>query len=56
VTGFRIPARLAAFSAERADWTAALPVTVATFATRWGLTLGPPFEPGGECAWVAPGW
>jgi streptomycin 6-kinase len=54
VTGFRIPARLAAFYAERADWTAALPATVATLAARWHLTLGPPFEPGGECAWVAP--
>ena len=34
MTGFRIPARLAAFSAERADWTAALPATVATLAAR----------------------
>ena len=54
MSGFRIPDRLAAFSAERAEWTAALPATVAALAARWGLTLGPPFEPGGECAWVAP--
>ena len=22
---------------------------------RWGLDLGDPFEPGGNCSWVAPG-
>ena len=54
MSGFRIPDRLAAFSGDRAEWTAALPATVAALAERWGLTLGPPFEPGGECAWVAP--
>lgn len=21
---------------------------------RWGLTIGPPFQPGGQTAWVAP--
>jgi streptomycin 6-kinase len=49
-----IPVRLAAHSVDRARWTAALPDTVAALAVRWRLTLGPPFEPGGECSWVAP--
>ena len=33
---------------------AALPEIVAGLAARWSLTLGPPFEPGGQCSWVAP--
>jgi streptomycin 6-kinase len=51
---FRVPPRLAAHAAERADWLAALPDLVAALADRWSLRLGPPVEPGGECAWVAP--
>jgi streptomycin 6-kinase len=51
---FPIPAKLAAHSTGRAGWIAALPDTVAALAARWSLTLGPPFEPGGECSWVAP--
>lgn len=54
MTGFPIPAKLAAHSAERAGWIAALPGTVAALAERWSLRLGPPFEPGGQCSWVAP--
>ena len=54
MTVFPLPARLAAHSADRGDWIAGLPDTVATLAQRWSLALGPPFEPGGECAWVAP--
>jgi streptomycin 6-kinase len=34
---------------------AALPDRVADLTARWGLELGEPFEPGGSCAWVAPG-
>jgi streptomycin 6-kinase len=33
----------------------ALPGRVEDLAARWGLRLGPPFEPGGNCSWVAPG-
>jgi streptomycin 6-kinase len=33
---------------------ARLPETVAALARRWELRLGPPFEPGGDCSWVAP--
>jgi streptomycin 6-kinase len=39
----------------RAAWLAALPGHVDVLRERWGLDLGPPFEPGGNCAWVAPG-
>ena len=53
-TGFPVPERLAAYSADRGEWLAALPDVVAGLARRWSLAVGPPFEPGGECAWVAP--
>jgi len=39
---------------EFAAWRAALPDTVARFARRWSLRVGPPFAPGGSSAWVAP--
>ena len=51
---FPIPARLAAHSADRGGWLAALPDIVDGLARRWSLTLGRPYEPGGECSWVAP--
>lgn len=54
VNALPIPGRLAAHSAGRAAWVAALPEIVADLAVHWSLTVGPPFEPGGECAWVAP--
>lgn len=41
-------------SAERDAWLAALPGLVDEVAGRWSLTLGPPFQPGGRGAWVAP--
>ena len=31
-----------------------LPAIVAELTDRWSLTLGEPFEPGGQCSWVAP--
>jgi streptomycin 6-kinase len=37
------------------DWFDALPSTVAAVSKRWGLRLGPPFQPGGVGSWVAPG-
>jgi streptomycin 6-kinase len=53
-----IPSRLArTIAAEgplRAAWLAALPDRVADLAGRWRLRLGDPYEPGGNCAWVAP--
>ncbi|MEU4426185.1 aminoglycoside phosphotransferase family protein [Actinoplanes sp. NPDC024001] len=31
-----------------------MPELIAEFTDRWSLTVGPPFQPGGSCAWVAP--
>lgn len=42
-------------SIERAAWLAAVPDRVAENAGRWSLLLDAPFQPGGRCAWVAPG-
>jgi streptomycin 6-kinase len=39
----------------RVDWLAAPPERVEELIARWGLSLGEPFEPGGNCSWVAPG-
>jgi streptomycin 6-kinase len=39
----------------RVEWLAALPDRVEELTARWGLSLGEPFEPGGNCSWVAPG-
>ncbi len=38
----------------REQWLAALPGRVEELTARWGLELGEPFEPGGNCSWVAP--
>lgn len=38
----------------RAKWLSALPQRLADLTARWGLELGEPFEPGGNCSWVAP--
>jgi streptomycin 6-kinase len=38
----------------RVEWLAALPDRVEVLTARWGLELGEPFEPGGNCSWVAP--
>jgi streptomycin 6-kinase len=39
---------------ERLDWLTRLPGAVAEYADRWSLTVGAPFQPGGQTAWVAP--
>jgi streptomycin 6-kinase len=39
----------------RTAWLATLPATVARLAAAWSLTVGTPFQPGGQTAWVAPG-
>src|SRR5256885_4879228 len=51
-----LPTDLAATSrAEgRESWLASVPETMANFCTKWTLTVGPPFQPGGQTAWVAP--
>lgn len=54
----RIPSGLtqavAAEGQPRQAWLAALPDRVDDLARRWRLRLGEPYEPGGNCAWVAP--
>ncbi len=55
----RIPAQLAAAveeddHPERLEWLAALPAVIDAIASDWGLELGDPYLPGGQCAWVAP--
>jgi streptomycin 6-kinase len=39
---------------ERFQWLAALPEVIEGIASEWGLELGDPYLPGGQCAWVAP--
>jgi streptomycin 6-kinase len=39
---------------RRSAWLDALPGVVEDLAARWSLTLGPPFQPGGQTAWVGP--
>jgi streptomycin 6-kinase len=59
VASLSIPANLANAVRGEADgarrtWLAALPQTVGDLAERWSLELGEPYQPGGQCAWVAP--
>ena len=59
MASFPLPVRLAHAvgsdgTGERSGWLARLPATVQELADRWSLTLGPPFQPGGVNAWVAP--
>jgi len=59
VVAFALPVNLvdsvrADRSPERDAWLAALPGVAARFAERWSLRLGPPYQPGGRSAWVAP--
>jgi streptomycin 6-kinase len=56
---FVVPANLAAAtendpSPSRHQWVAKLPTVVAELRHRWSLTLGAPFQPGGQASWVAP--
>ena len=38
------------------DWVADLPKVVTELAQRWVLHIGEPYEPGGQCSWVAPAY
>lgn len=51
-----LPANLVAAARcdGRTGWLATLSESVARIAAAWSLTVGPPFEPGGSAAWVAP--
>jgi len=37
-----------------AAWLATLPATIGRLTAAWSLTVGAPFQPGGQTAWVAP--
>ena len=39
---------------ERQAWLAARPQVIGQARERWSLTIGEPFPPGGQTAWVAP--
>ncbi len=41
-------------SPERRIWVEQLPAVIDELARRWSLHLGPPYQPGGQCSWVAP--
>jgi streptomycin 6-kinase len=55
--GFGVPELLARTARRDADvrgWISELPGIVASLAEQWSLQVGKPFQPGGQCAWVAP--
>ncbi|WP_328475447.1 aminoglycoside phosphotransferase family protein [Actinoplanes sp. NBC_00393] len=59
MTGFALPRNLvdsvrADRSPDRDAWLARLPGLVQAFAEQWALQIGPPYQPGGRCAWAAP--
>lgn len=53
---FSVPRRLAAVANDEghADWLDGLPGLVADVERAWSVSVGRPFEPGGQTAWVAP--
>jgi streptomycin 6-kinase len=53
---FQMPSTLSAEVQRtgRQAWAASLPEIVADLEDRWSIDTGPPFEPGGQTAWVAP--
>ena len=57
MTGIRVPRDLAETARRDGDvraWVTELPATIDQFAGWWSLRVGEPFEPGGQCSWVAP--
>ncbi|HEY2509095.1 MAG TPA: aminoglycoside phosphotransferase family protein [Streptosporangiaceae bacterium] len=54
---FPVPAKLAEAAGRDSELRgrlADLPAVVADAASRWSLRIGAPFQPGGQCSWVAP--
>lgn len=45
--------RLTTYHATGAGWVDELPELVGMYASRWGLTIGPTFRPGGDASWAA---
>jgi streptomycin 6-kinase len=57
VQPFTVPRYLAENAASEpgiSAWIGDLPAIVAGLADRWSLRVSEPFQPGGQCAWVAP--
>jgi streptomycin 6-kinase len=57
MAAFPVPEYLAETAAREPcvrDWIATLPGIVSGLARRWSLSVGEPFQPGGQCSWVAP--
>ena len=57
MAAFPVPRYLAETAAREPglrEWIAGLPDIVADLARRWSLSVGEPFQPGGQCSWVAP--
>jgi streptomycin 6-kinase len=52
--GFPTNLLCAAQAEGRTDWLNGVPDIVASSTRRWSLTVGAPFQPGGQTAWVAP--
>jgi streptomycin 6-kinase len=52
----RLPRNLleAAQQAGREAWLATLPDTIARLSDAWSLSVGEPYQPGGQTAWVGP--
>src|SRR5260370_37860909 len=57
MAAFPVPEYLAGTAAREpalCEWLASLPQVVAGLADRWSVSVGQPFEPGGQCSWTAP--
>jgi streptomycin 6-kinase len=57
VRALAVPGSLAETAAREPavrDWIAGLPAIVADLAAEWSLRVGEPYQPGGQCSWVAP--
>jgi streptomycin 6-kinase len=57
MAAFTVPEYLAETAAREPavrDWLAVLPQVVASLADQWSVSVGEPFEPGGQCSWTAP--
>lgn len=53
---FHVPRTLTAVAKAEGHegWLDGLPSILTTIEDAWSLTVGQPFEPGGQTAWVAP--
>jgi streptomycin 6-kinase len=57
MAGFPVPEYLEQTAAREPpvrEWIGLLPQIVAGLASRWSLSVGEPFQPGGQCSWTAP--